>query len=171
MGLDQYFYKRKIGDKEQNYEEIGYLRKANALQRYFEARFNLQNLMYLEIDGDTIDDLEKRLEGTNKIFAQFAKDEAELEVINEYDNTDDFEKMSQLLSLYIEQENEIEKAMRKAHWAGEAFYPCWGDFYGDDTMSYMLLWQLPQIREAIRAVIEAYDNLGPDESIVYIYSC
>lgn len=170
MGLDQSFYIRKIGDKEQNYKEIGYLRKANALQRYFEARFNLPPYVFFEIDGDVVDDLEKRLKGTNEVFAQFAKDEAELEVINEYDNTDDFERISQLLSLYIEQEGEIDKAMRKAHWVGEAFYPCWGELYGGDTMSDMLLWQLPQIRKAIRAVIEAYDKLDPDESIVYFYS-
>lgn len=167
MGLDQYFYLRKGRKEENNKKEIAYLRKANALQGYFETVYDLDNCQHIEITDEVLNDLENRLNGTMLILEKYAKNEESLRALDDYKNVDYSEETEEKLKDYFEQDDEIDAELKSAYQKGKAFYPQSGFFYGGINIIDFILWQLPQIRAAIEAVITAYDNLKNDESIFY----
>lgn len=167
MGLDQYFYLRQGREEERDEKEIVYLRKANALQGYFETVHNLDNCHHIEITDEILDDLEDRLNGTMSILKKYAKDEDSLKALDDYKNVDCSEETEEKLKSYLDQEVEIDAELKLAYQKGKAFYPQGGFFYGSTNVIDFILWQLPQIRTAIEAVIKAYDNLKDDENIFY----
>ncbi len=57
MGLDQYVNKRR---KTEN-SEVQYWRKENAIQGYFEDKFNIDNLGEVTLTNEIVDDLIKNL--------------------------------------------------------------------------------------------------------------
>lgn len=167
MGLDQYFYLRKNEGKEKKEVEIAYLRKANALQRYFESVHDLGNCKYIEIDDDILNDLEERLNGTDEIISKFIKDKKLLAAINTSEDCDLYEKIEKNFDKYAKEQDAMEEEMIHAYHSGKAFCPGLGFFYGDISIKDLILWQLPQIRKAIKAVSSKYDNLEDNESILY----
>lgn len=167
MGLDQYFYVRKNEGKEKKEIEIAYLRKANALQRYFESVHDLGNCKYIEIDDDILNDLEERLNGTDEIVSKFIKDKKLLALINAGEDYDLYEKIANNFDKYVEEQDAMEEEIMQAYLSGKAFYPGTGFFYGEVSLEDFILWQLPQMRKAIKAVSSKYDDLEDNESILY----
>lgn len=71
MGLDQYIsVTRKTTEQE---EDFAYFRKMNALQGYFEQRFNIQNLEKVYLTMEIIDDI---LQKTKQVLHTHALAEA-----------------------------------------------------------------------------------------------
>ena len=171
MGLDQYFYLKKDKQVEETMEELAYLRKANALQGYFETKYDLDDCQYIEITDEILDNLESRLNGTMSILEKYAKNEDSLKALKEFENGDysgDYsEDIKEKLKDYYEQKDEVDAELKSACQKGEAFYPQEGFFYGGVDILDFISWQLPQIKAAIKAVSKAYDKLKDDEHILY----
>lgn len=152
-------------------EEIAYLRKANALQGYFETKYDLKDCQYIEITDEMLDNLGSRLNGTISILEKYAKDKDSLKALKEFENGDycgDYlDDIEEKLKDYHEQKDKVDAELKLACHKGKAFYPQDGFFYGDVDILDFISWQLPQIKTAIEAVAKAYDKLKDDKHILY----
>lgn len=178
MGLDQYFKVRKKEAETAGGEDIAYLRKANALQNYFEVFHNLENCQAVILDEDIVKDLKNCLKGTIEILRKLAKDsEEEKCIINLMESgyepvsdkyPDKIEEANAELKDYFDRNSDkLEELLKENAKIKKAFCPTSGFFYGSTDIKDFALWQMRSIKSELEEVFDIYNDLKEDEEIIY----